>query len=191
MKGLWRLFRRTGGNGKLPNGLIIGRHTYGVSHKSVVRLSPDAPVTIGQFCSFGPEVRIFSKADHPTELPSTYPFRTLLSGDGRENRDAVTRGPVTIGNDVWVGARAMILSGVTVGNGAVIGAGAVVAKNVPAYAIVAGNPAKIVRRRFTAQQIDALEQIAWWDWPTDKIRKLEDLFYGDVDAFIAAANAGP
>jgi len=172
----------------LPDYVTIGRGTYGVNRNTIQGLSPDAPVTIGNFCSFGQETLIFSKADHALNLPSTFPLRTLLLHPERGDQDAVTKGAVSIGHDVWVGARAMILSGVTIGNGAVIGAGALVTKNVPPYAIVAGNPAQLVRYRFTEHQIEALQHIAWWNWTDTKIRDYEAHLYGDIDAFIDAVS---
>lgn len=171
----------------LPDYVRIGRGTYGVDRNTIQGLSADAPVSIGNFCSFGPQVLIFSKADHALNTPSTFPLRTLFYHPERGNQDAVSKGGVTIGHDVWVGARAMILSGVTIGNGAVIGAGAVVAKDVPPYAVVVGNPAKVVKHRFSEHQIEALQNIAWWDWPDERIRAFEAQFYGDIDGFIAKA----
>jgi len=171
----------------LPDYVQLGRGTYGLDRNAFQGLSPDAPISIGNFCSFGFGVVIFSKADHALDLPSTYPLRTKLLHPERGDQDAFSKGGVTIGHDVWVGARAMILSGVTIGNGAVIGAGAVVAKDVPAYGVAVGNPANIVKHRFSDEQIAALQQIKWWDWPDDKIRSFEAQFYGDIDAFIKAA----
>jgi hypothetical protein len=84
-----------------------------------------------------------------------------------------------VGNDVWIGHGAILLRGITVGNGAVIGAGAVVTKDVPSYAIVAGNPARVLRMRFSAELIELLEQAAWWDLPPAKLATLEALFYLD------------
>lgn len=171
----------------LPDYVSIGRGTYGVDRNTIQGLSEDAPVSVGSFCSFGLEVLIFSKADHALDRPTTFPLRTLLLHPGQGNQDAVSKGGVTIGHDVWIGARAMILSGVTIGNGAVIGAGAVVAKDVPAYAVVVGNPGQVVKHRFSEAQIKALQAIAWWDWPDEKIRAFEPQFYGDIDGFIAKA----
>lgn len=171
----------------LPGHVEIGRGTYGLDRNSFAGLSPDCPVSIGNYCSFGPEVLIFCRTDHPVGAAATYPVRTMLGrGDG-ENVDAITRGPVTIGHDVWVGARAMILSGVTIGDGAVIGAGAVVSRDVPPFTVNVGVPARTVRQRFGPAQAAALAEIAWWQWPEDDIRAMSDLFHGDVDAFIAAA----
>lgn len=187
-KKLARIFSGKKSRDILPDYVTIGRGTYGVDRRTIQGLSPDAPVTIGNFCSFGPEILIFSKADHPLDLPSTYPLRTKLLSPEGGNRDAVTKGGVHIGHDVWAGARAIILSGVTIGNGAVLGAGSVIAKDIPPYAIVVGNPGRIVRYRFSEERIDALQRIAWWSWSDEKIRAFEPYFYGDIDAFIAAAS---
>ncbi|TGV65023.1 CatB-related O-acetyltransferase, partial [Mesorhizobium sp. M00.F.Ca.ET.158.01.1.1] len=80
------------------------------------------------------------------------------------------KGPITVGHDVWIGARAIILSGVTIGNGAVIGAGAIVTGGIPPYAIAVGNPARILRYRFAPDVIDRLQSLKWWDWSDDLIR---------------------
>jgi serine acetyltransferase len=89
-----------------------------------------------------------------------------------------------VGNDVWVGAGAIILSGVKIGNGAIVAAGAVVAKDVPLYSIVGGVPAKVIRMRLSEAQAAALQRIQWWNWPLEKVKANLEWFYGDVDAFI-------
>ena len=170
-----------------PEHVTIGRRTYGLTPRSFLWPTAAAPIRIGGFCSFGPEVLILGRANHETERVSSFPFRTVMLYPGAGNQDARERGPVTIGHDVWVGARAIILSGVTVGSGAVIGAGAVVARDVPPYTVVVGNPARAVRHRFPPDVVEALLSIAWWDWPDEKIARLEPEFYGDVSAFIDAA----
>lgn len=172
-----------------PAHVSVGRHSYGLGKRNFVQPSVRAPIQIGSFCSFGPEVMIFGQADHPVDLPSTYPFRTKLLAPEAGNRDAVTKGGVSIGHDVWIGARAIVLSGVTIGNGAIVGAGAVVARDVPAYGIVVGNPGRLIKHRFAPEIIEALQQIRWWDWPEEKIRSFEAEFYGPVEAFIARAKA--
>jgi len=172
---------------RLPAFVSIGRHSYGLVPGSFARPTAAAPISIGNFCSFGPGVLIFGEADHRLDLASTFPFRARLLAPEQPNRDAVTRGPVSIGHDVWIGAHAIILSGVSIGHGAVIGAGAVVARDVPPYAIMVGNPARIQRHRFGPEIVAALLEIAWWHWPDEKIKTAEAQFYGDIEAFVAAA----
>ncbi len=172
--------------------LSVGRHTYGLNRSTISSVSKDTAVTIGSFCSFAPGVQILAHVDHPTNLPSTYPFRTMIfdrdpGGAVRSNRDAVTKGAVTIGHDVWIGASAIILSGVSIETGAIIGAGSVVTKSVPAYAIVVGNPAKTIRYRFSEEAIAKLLGSAWWDLPDDKLLMLkDDLYETNIDVFLSA-----
>ena len=189
----WRRFKRLLGVTEPDPCVIIGRRTYGViPEQTVVRATADAPVSIGSFCSISAGVQIVAHADHPLDLLSTYPFRTLMFGGlasfgGLRNRDAITRGPVNIGHDVWIGQNAIVLSGVTVGTGAVIGAGAVVAKNVAPYSVVAGNPARHIRFRFSEVTIARLLASKWWELSDAALESLDpELYSTDADAFIAA-----
>jgi virginiamycin A acetyltransferase len=151
----------------------------------------DENVIIGKYCTFGPEVMFFPSMIHlPTtdfqhKVISTYP---LLSEIQRKEKMNLPKGAwkegIVIGNDVWIGARAIILAGVQIGDGAVIGAGAVVTQDVPAYAISGGVPAKIIRKRFSQQQIDSLLKIAWWNWSDEKVTQNIDDFFSDVASFI-------
>lgn len=131
-------------------------------------------IQIGCYCSIAHGVRFFAGQEHHTEWGTTYPF-SHLPPDWPECRiitgHPAVRGNIVLGNDVWVGYGALIRSGVTIGNGAVVGMGAVVTKDVPAYGIVAGNPAKLVRYRFDQEMIDRLQKLAWWHWPEEKIRQ--------------------
>ncbi len=149
-------------------------------------------LVIGKFCALATGVRFFmSGANHPLNLLSGYPFDEF-SEDWRAGFDPSQhlpspRGDTIVGHDVWIGHGATILPGVRIGNGAAIGAAAVVTRDVPAYGIVAGNPARLTRHRFDAGTIAALERIAWWDWPIDRItRNLEAIRGSDVAALEAA-----
>lgn len=171
----------------LPDHVSVGRHTYGVTRNIFVRATAQAPCSIGAFCAIGPEVMIYGQAEHPLDSPSGYPFRSPYFMADAPPAQPRTRGPVRIGNDVWIGSRAIILSGVSIGDGAVIGAGAVVTRDVPPYAVAAGNPARVVRLRFAPEIVTRLLQIRWWDWPDEKIRRYEPLLYGGMAAFLKAA----
>ena len=179
------MFRKKSWILKHKDYLSIGKHTYGLERNSFVGLDISCPVKIGKFCSFAPEVKIFLNSDHPTNLPSTFPFKTLLLQETPwPNRDAVTNGSVCIGNDVWVGTRSMLMSGITIGDGAIIAAGSVVTKNVDPYEIVGGVPAQRIRFRFTNQEINSMLRIKWWDWTDEKIKENIYLFYSNISQFI-------
>lgn len=169
--------------------ISVGRYTYGSPQLKV--WSEGERIQIGAFCSIADDVVIFGGGEHRLDWVTTYPLRIALNSPGAgHDGHPHTKGHTRIGNDVWIGHGAMIVSGVTVGDGACIGAGAVVSRDVPAYAVVAGNPAKVVRTRYDEQTIARLRAIAWWNWPIDRIRTFESLLCGgDVEAFIAAASA--
>lgn len=92
---------------------------------------------------------------------------------------------INIGNDVWIGRGATVLPGVSIGHGAVVGADAVVTRDVPPYAIVAGNPARVIRFRFSEATIPRMLEIRWWDWNDEKIKMEVDALTGPIDAFVA------
>jgi chloramphenicol O-acetyltransferase type B len=146
----------------------VGRFTYGTPQFMLWNESDR--IRIGSFCSIADEVVLFGGGEHRTDWVTTYPLR-IAFGDPLGGKDGLpaSKGPTIIGNDVWIGFRAMLLSGITVGDGAVIAAGAVVASNVPPYAIVAGNPAKVIRYRFDSNEIQRLLELAWWEWDINKI----------------------
>lgn len=150
----------------------VGDYTYG--KLSVGDLGEGATLKIGQFCSITDGVVIFIGGNHRVDWITTYPFPAMHENwpEAREIKGhPATKGDVVIGNDVWIGYGATILSGVTIGDGAVIGAHSVVTKDVEPYAIVAGNPARLIRKRFDGAIISRLLEIKWWDWPVEKIHK--------------------
>jgi len=157
----------------------IGEYTY-VMETLIVLKIPGKKLKIGKFCSIAAGVVIQLAADHKMNYPTTYPFGNLVDAwpeaKDLEVWQPVSKGDVIIGNDVWIGYRAIILSGVKIGDGAVVGAGAVVTKDVEPYSIVAGNPARLVGRRFDDQTIRKLLVTKWWDWPVEKIKKNMGVF---------------
>lgn len=145
---------------------------------------------IGRFCALATGVRfIMNGANHPMDGFSTYPFAAMgggweLDADWPDN----SRGNTIVGHDVWIGREAMIMPGVTIGDGAIIGARAVVTRDVPPFAIVAGNPARIVKQRFEQPIVERLQHIAWWDWDAEKLTRNLDAIRGlDLDALEQAA----
>lgn len=131
---------------------------------------------IGKFCSIACGAKfIFTSANHTLDSLSTYTFPLFYEEWELDKKDVASawdnRGDIVIGNDVWIGYEAVILSGVHIGDGAIIGARAVVTKDVPPYTIVGGVPAKEICKRFNESTIAKLEESKWWDWPFEKIQK--------------------
>ncbi len=135
---------------------------------------------------------MFVGGNHPVEWVSTFPFRAAFHLPGAlEDGCPASKGDVVIGHDVWLGAGATNLSGVCIGNGAVVGAETVVSKDVRPYAIVVGNPAREVRRRFGDDEIERLERIAWWDWPIEQIvANVHLLSSAEIVAFLGEFSPG-
>lgn len=174
---------------EMPAG-TIGRGTYG-GGATVHHFTVNGGLKVGAYCSFAAEVEILLGGNHRHDWVTTYPFPNRDARFAHLPPSASTRGDIVIGNDVWVGRGAMILSGVTIGDGAVIAARAVISRDVEPYAIVGGNPAKHIRFRFSPERIAALQRIAWWHWPEDRVdRAVPMLLQDDIDAFIRAVDAG-
>ena len=144
-------------------------------------------LTIGKFCSIACGAKfLFNSANHKMASLSTYTFPLFFEEWGLEKENVAQawdqKGDIIIGNDVWIGYEAVILSGVTIGDGAVIGCRAVVTKDVPPYTIVGGVPAKPIRKRFDEETIKELQKIKWWDWPEEKIAgKIPAIQAGDLE----------
>lgn len=163
----------------------IGAYTYG---NPTVYFEDEANLKIGKFCSIAfDSVKIYLGGNHHTQWVTTYPFNKVpgitLSQEVKDT--PTTKGDVEIGNDVWIGRDVTILSGVHIGDGAVIGAGSVVAKDVPPYSIVVGNPAVVVKKRFTDDTIQKLQQLAWWNWPIEKIVEEAPKLMNEPDDYFA------
>ena len=143
---------------------------------------------IGKFCSIACGAKfLFTSGNHSMTSLSTYTFPLFFDEwelDVKNIRDAWdNKGDTVIGNDVWIGFEAVILAGVHIGDGAIIGARAVVTKDVPAYTIVGGVPAREIRKRFDTDTIDRLLRLQWWDWPVEKIREnIPHITNGEPDA---------
>jgi len=147
----------------------IGRYTYMQSNCNINNAS------LGNFCSLGSNVLI-GPWQHPLNMTSTSPklYRNVLGG-AFFDMPKYTH----IGHDVWIGSNVIILGGLTIGNGSVIGAGSVVTKNVPPYAIVVGNPAKIIRYRFDESKIKEITDKKWYDWEDDKLQQIASYLIND------------
>jgi virginiamycin A acetyltransferase len=125
---------------------------------------------IGKFCQIATGVRfIMNGANHAMDGISTYPFKVFGKSWGAAAMNVVSKDNTIIGNDVWIGNNVTIMQGVTVGDGAIIGTNSLVTKNIEPYAIVGGNPAQLIRKRFDDKAIEFLVQLAWWNWPVEKI----------------------
>ncbi len=156
----------------------MGRHSYG--RPQIIAYEGDnARVLVGPFVSIAADVTFIVGGNHRFDLITTSPMLGLVPSVPEGH--SWTKGDITVGPDVWIGRNATIMSGVTIGAGAIVGAHAVVASDVRPYAIVAGNPAREIRRRFSDSECDSLLSIAWWDWSDEMIRaSLPILRSGDI-----------
>ena len=159
----------------------IGEYTYGSPYIH----DYEDNIEIGRYCSIGPDVMILVGGEHYLDRVSTYPFGMKFQDFSDPNCPRLSKGDITIENDVWIGARVTILSGIKIGNGAVVAAGAVVTKDVPPYAIVGGVPAKIIKYRFDEQTIKELQATKWWEKSIDELKPYKSLIQGkDIKEFI-------
>ncbi len=165
---------------KNPN-IIVGDYTYYDDFETVENFEKNVKylfdftgdkLKIGKFCMIASDVTfIMNGANHLTESISTYPFAIFGKdwSNAMEGREYPKKKDTVVGNDVWIGFGATIMPGVQIGDGAIIATKSVVTKDVAPYAIVGGNPAKEIRKRFSDEKIKNLLEIRWWDWPAEKI----------------------
>ena len=175
---------------KNPN-IIVGDYTYYDDFETVENFEKNVKylfdfigdkLIIGKFCMIASDVTfIMNGANHLSDAISTYPFAIFGSdwSNAMEGKQYPTKGNTIIGNDVWIGYGATIMSGVTVGDGAIIATKAVVTKDVAPYSIVGGNPAKEIRKRFSEKEIKKLLEMRWWDWSLEKITQNVQLLTGN------------
>ncbi len=146
-------------------------------------------LVIGRFCAIGHGATfIMNGANHRTDGLSTYPFGIFGQGWAAALPESwPSRGDLVVGHDVWIGLGATLMAGITVGHGAIVGAMSVVTADVPPYAVVAGNPARVIRFRQPPEAVERLLALAWWDWPVATItRHVRLIAKGDVAALEAA-----
>ena len=145
---------------------------------------------MGKYNSIGRDCNFFLHANHRIDWITTSsqlwgPVTPDVANLHMEMGHPTCKGDIIVENDVWIGAKSTIMSGVKIHNGAVVGANSTVTKDVPPYAIVVGNPAKIVKYRFSEYEIDSLLKIAWWDWTEDRIKtEAINLWSTNINNFI-------
>lgn len=161
----------------ISGNVIIGRFTT-LWGPNIQVLSQIHPISIGNFCSIARDVTIQEYFHDHSKITSYYIYRNIFSED--LSKDIVSKGSIKIGNDVWIGTGAQILSGVNIADGAVVAANSTVVHDVPPYAIVGGVPARIIKYRFSPEIIETLLEIKWWNWDLEKIKKNKDLFSGSL-----------
>ena len=158
--------------------ISVGRFTYGFENLTISQWNEGAALRIGSFCSLANNINIFLGGNHRTDWITTFPFGHIYQ-DELGGLDIVghpsTKGDVVIGNDVWIGAGATIMSGIQIGDGAVVSANACVVKDVAPYHIVGGNPAKSIKQRFEDDIVEILLRLKWWDLSLENIKSITQI----------------
>jgi acetyltransferase-like isoleucine patch superfamily enzyme len=163
----------------------VGKHTYGMQNINIMRwdnpYNARCKVIIGSFCCIS-NLTILTNGNHKYNRVSTFPFaeRGWIAKDTK-TCSAYGNGDIIIGNDVWIGKDVTINSGIKIEDGAIIAANSVVVKDVEPYSVVGGNPARLIKYRFTGEQIQKLLEIKWWEWEDEKIKENLPLILNDDD----------
>lgn len=173
--------------------IIVGDYTYYDDPDDVYNFEKNVlylfdfmkdKLIIGKFCQIATGVKfIMNGSNHAMDGISTYPFKVFGESWQTASMNVVSKGDTVIGNDVWIGNSVTIMQGITIGHGAIIGTNALITKDVEPYTIIGGNPAQPIRKRFDEETISFLLDLAWWDWPVEKITLfLEAITTGDIQA---------
>ncbi len=166
---------------KLSHIVEVGEYTYG--DPDVIHWDALTKLYIGNYCSIAKGVTFLLGGGHNTKRVTTYPFESfpdIWNYCPKDKTHPISNGDIVVGSDVWIGQEVIILSGVTVGHGAVIGTRSVVTKDVEPYSIVAGNPARVIKKRFDETIVNKLLIEAWWNWPIEKIKSNMDYLHGEI-----------
>lgn len=156
--------------------LQIGEHTYFAYDFSLLTWFPGERIVIGKYCSIAAGVVICTGGMRRTDTAALYPFDVARAYRTTRN--------TKIGNDVWIGYGAMVVNGAQVGDGAIVASGSNVFSDVPPFAVVAGNPAQVLRYRFSKPVVARLLRIAWWNWPDAEVTANIDWFYRPINEFV-------
>lgn len=191
---LKRLFRGYSRKGAGNLSVQFPDHTIGAGSYgglSVLEFGEGTHLKVGNYCSFAAGVQVMLGGGHRTDWVTTYPFSAIDSRFTRFTGHPVSKGDVVIGNDVWIGREAIIMSGISIGDGAVIAARSVVTKDVAPYEIVGGNPARPLRFRFSPEAISRLLNVRWWDWADQRIAAaMPHLLSDEIEKFLDLAERG-
>ena len=171
--------------------LTLGMRSYLVN--GTIHFFTDiAHVLVGKYSSLGHWIDFYIGMNHDYPRLTTYPIRKVLEGNSKTNKitNESNLHQIIIGSDVWIGGDVTIMGGVHIGSGAVIGTGTMVTKDVPPYAVVVGNPMRVIKYRFDEETVARLLRIKWWHWPQEEIEKYIPLFNEDIEGFLERFDPG-
>lgn len=162
----------------LSGSITIGRYT-SLSGPNTDLWAKINPISIGNFCSIARNVTMQEYNHNPKKISTYFIGKNVFSEVWKDEQ--ISKAGIEVGHDVWIGTHCVLLSGAKIGNGAIIAANSVVTGEIPAYAIAAGSPAKVIKYRFSEEMISSLSALGWWHWPMEKIQANKQLFEKDFD----------